>query len=189
MKNSKGFTLIELLVVVLIIGILAAIALPQYKKAVFKTRLTGADVIFDTGKKVIGSYLLDYDFPKLNSGGTMHLFNSSIIDLPGECYAAYCENDLYKYDFACYNHSSDGLYCYILAEIKFAKGSIGQARFTWRITPKKYTWFVKSINEAEDDSYAKEMCKWIKDRNFPVDNSVKTTCGTYDVTLSNIYSE
>ena len=76
---KKGFTLIELLVVVLIIGILAAIAVPQYNKAVEKARLAEAFTI--------GKHLKDAEEVFLMANGRYtDSFEELGIDLPSGYY-------------------------------------------------------------------------------------------------------
>ena len=73
-SSQKGFTLIELLVVVLIIGILASVALPQYQKAVEQSRAVEAKNILRTAQQAqILCYLADCQSPmadllELNGG-------------------------------------------------------------------------------------------------------------------------
>ena len=58
-RGARGFTLIELLVVVIIIAILAAIALPQYNKAVMKARATELQTFVAHVEKAMDLYVLE----------------------------------------------------------------------------------------------------------------------------------
>ncbi len=84
--KEKGFTLIELLVVVLIIGILAAVALPQYNKAVEKSRVAEARVNLNTMRKNYELCVLEYGDSDDNECNKYQEFilNHLTIPLPGE---------------------------------------------------------------------------------------------------------
>jgi type IV pilus assembly protein PilA len=55
-KIQQGFTLIELMIVVAIIGILAAIAIPQYQDYTIRTRVSEAAVLADGSKTAVAEF-------------------------------------------------------------------------------------------------------------------------------------
>ncbi len=104
-KGLYGFTLIELLVVVLIIGILAAVAVPQYKKAVEKTRLSEAVLTISSMQKAANLYVLTHGYPFLTEGFVYFLETEDLLDIVGtlNCTDHMCSSKYFVYEAKCYD--------------------------------------------------------------------------------------
>ena len=61
MRNQKGFTLIELLIVIVIIGILAAVAIPRFQGVSDKAKIGAAKAELATIKNLLGMYQAEND--------------------------------------------------------------------------------------------------------------------------------
>jgi len=89
---KKAFTLVELLIVVIIIGILATIAVPQYGKMVKKAELAGVWTTLGAARRAIQLYRIEHgvaplvagqDWKELSATGTYQL---ETVDLPFDEY-------------------------------------------------------------------------------------------------------
>ncbi|MBO9481665.1 pilin [Salinisphaera sp. G21_0] len=80
MKKQQGFTLIELMIVVAIIGILAAVAIPQYQNYIARSQLSEVMVNLSSAKTTIEETVaIDGAFPQFAQAAGMGISTAGSI--------------------------------------------------------------------------------------------------------------
>ncbi len=154
----KGFTLIELLVVVIIIGILASIALPQYTLVVEKARTAEGMVISKAIRDAIERHLQEFPDDTVTSASQIADVKINKFDVNG--------NTMYLGKYFFFQLNSNGVTAIRVdggsSSEKISNASAGKTKYsvTYTYNTGNNTW--STSTSCSDEDYT-QICKMFTD--------------------------
>lgn len=155
--NKKAFTLIELVAIVLIIGILSAIGLPQYQRALESSRSSEAIV-------TIGNIVTAQEMQLLQNGSFTSNFSDLMLNMPlerptqssygGGGQDSQGESQFFRYDISGCEYGE----CTISA---FRKGNNGQDLYEIRLTGMDASGSKGQRSCHSSDDFGSKICEQI----------------------------